>query len=115
MKRIADSAFRFQQRVEAGSRVVVGVNKYAASSGDKVEIMKISPRRQQEQIEGLQRLRARRPAGVVERHLAAIEKAARGTDNLMPVLKAALADYVTIGECCGVLRGVFGEYRPTEA
>jgi methylmalonyl-CoA mutase N-terminal domain/subunit len=60
-------------------------------------------------------LRARRDGGAVERHLAAIEKAARGTDNLMPVLKAALADYVTIGECCTALRLVFGEYRPTEA
>ncbi|MEA2656979.1 MAG: hypothetical protein QOI23_2344, partial [Chloroflexota bacterium] len=42
------------------------------------------------------------------------ERAARGSDNLMPPLKAALADYVTIGECCTVLRGVFGEYRPTD-
>jgi methylmalonyl-CoA mutase N-terminal domain/subunit len=115
MKRIADSAFRFQQRVEAGSRVVVGVNKYVTDAGDRVEIMRINPRGQQEQIDALRRMRARRPAGVLERHLAAIEKAARGTDNLMPVLKAALADYVTIGECCRVLRGVFGEYRPVEA
>jgi methylmalonyl-CoA mutase N-terminal domain/subunit len=52
---------------------------------------------------------------VLEKHLVDIESAARGTDNLLPVLKAALADYVTIGECCAVLRGVFGEYRPTEA
>ncbi len=115
MKRIADSAFHFQQRVESGSRVVVGVNKYASADGGKVEIMKINPRRQEEQIEALRRLRARRSQDVVGRHLAAIEAAARGTDNLMPVLKAALADYVTIGECCRVLRGVFGEYRPTEA
>ena len=48
-------------------------------------------------------------------HLAALDQAARGSDNLMPPLKAALADYVTIGECCRVLRGVFGEYHPREA
>jgi methylmalonyl-CoA mutase N-terminal domain/subunit len=94
---------------------VVGVNKYVSGDADRVEIMKISPRGQEEQIERLRRLRERRPKGEVERHLAAIEKAARGTDNLLPVLKAALADYVTIGECCGVLRRVFGEYRPNEA
>jgi methylmalonyl-CoA mutase N-terminal domain/subunit len=52
---------------------------------------------------------------VVEQHLAELERAARGTDNLMLPLKAALADYVTIGECCSVLRAVFGEYRPGEA
>ena len=51
---------------------------------------------------------------MLERHRAAIERAARGTENLMPPLKAALADYVTIGECCAVLREVFGEYRPTD-
>jgi methylmalonyl-CoA mutase N-terminal domain/subunit len=52
---------------------------------------------------------------VVEKHLAELESAARGTGNLMIPLKAALADYVTIGECCTVLRRVFGEYRPGEA
>jgi methylmalonyl-CoA mutase N-terminal domain/subunit len=52
---------------------------------------------------------------VVDRRLGDIERAARGTENLMPPLKAALADYVTIGECCAVLRGVFGEYHPGEA
>ena len=61
------------------------------------------------------KLRARRSQAVVDRHLAALDQAARGSDNLMPPLKAALADYVTIGECCRVLRGVFGEYHPREA
>jgi len=115
MKRIAESAFRFQQRVESGVRVVVGMNKYVKDDADKVEIMRISPHGQEQQIDAVRRLRSRRSGDVVERHLRAIEQAARGTDNLLPVLKAALADYVTIGECCSVLRGVFGEYRPTEA
>ena len=60
-------------------------------------------------------LRAKRSKAVVDGHLAAIEKVARGRGNLLPALKSALADYVTIGECCNVLRGVFGEYRPQEA
>ncbi len=115
MKRIADSAFRFQQRVESGARTVVGMNKYVTGGADKIEIMRISPHGQEQQVEKVRALRARRPKDVVDGHLAAIESAARGSDNLLPVLKAALADYVTIGECCTVLRGVFGEYRPTEA
>ena len=115
MKRIADSAFRFQQRVESGARTVVGMNKYVTGDADKIEIMRISPHGQEQQIEALREVRSRRPKDVVDGHLAAIENAARGTDNLLPVLKAALADYVTIGECCSVLRRVFGEYRPTEA
>jgi methylmalonyl-CoA mutase N-terminal domain/subunit len=113
--KIAESAYRFQKRIESAERVVVGVNRYVGSASDAIEIMKISPRHQAAQARALKRLRAQRPQGVLERHSAVIEKAARGTDNLMPPLKAALADYVTIGECCAVLRGVFGEYRPTGA
>jgi methylmalonyl-CoA mutase, N-terminal domain len=114
-RRIADSAYRMQKRIEAGERVVVGVNKYIETDSKPVKIMKISPRHQVAQARALKKLRARRNRSVVEHHLAELERVARGTDNLMPPLKAALADYVTIGECCRVLRGVFGEYHPGEA
>jgi methylmalonyl-CoA mutase, N-terminal domain len=114
-RRIADSAYAMQKRIEAGERVVVGVNKYVETDSKPVEIMKISPRHQVAQARALKKLRARRDRAAVERHLAELERAARGTDNLMPPLKAALAGYVTIGECCRVLRGVFGEYHPGEA
>jgi methylmalonyl-CoA mutase N-terminal domain/subunit len=114
-RRIGDSAYRMQRRVESGERVVVGVNRYEATDAAPVEIMKVNPRHQATQTRALKRLRARRSKEVVEQHLAEIERAARGTDNLMVPLKAALADYVTIGECCAVLREVFGEYRPGEA
>jgi methylmalonyl-CoA mutase, N-terminal domain len=114
-RRIADSAYRMQRRIESGERVVVGVNRYTETDSRPVEIMKISPRQQAAQARALRKLRARRKQSVVEHHLAELERAARGTDNLMPTLKAALADYVTIGECCRVLRAVFGEYHPGEA
>ena len=114
-RRIADSAYRMQKRIEAGERIVVGVNKYTDTEARPVEIMKISPRHQLAQSRALKKLRARRNRSAVDHHLAELERAARGTDNLMQPLKAALADYVTIGECCRVLRGVFGEYRPGEA
>jgi methylmalonyl-CoA mutase N-terminal domain/subunit len=114
-RRIGDSAYRQQKRIESGERIVVGVNKYTETDSAPVEIMKVSPRHQAAQARALKKLRARRSQGTVDRHLAELERAARGTDNLMPPLKAALADYVTIGECCAVLRGVFGEYRPGEA
>ena len=114
-RRIADSAYHFQRRIESGERVVVGVNRYTETDSRPVEIMKISPRHQAAQARALKKLRTRRSKSVVEGHLAELERAARGTDNLMPLLKAALADYVTIGECCAVLRGVFGEYHPGEA
>jgi len=114
-RRIADSAYRMQLRIESGERVVVGVNRYTDTQFRPVEIMKVSPRHQLAQSRALKKLRARRSMSVVDGHRAAIERAARGSENLMPVLKAALADYLTIGECCAVLRGVFGEYHPGEA
>jgi methylmalonyl-CoA mutase N-terminal domain/subunit len=114
-RRIAESAYRFQRRIESGDRVIVGVNRFTADGEDKVEITKVGPRQQAAQARALKRLRARRDQAVVARHLAGIERAARGTDNLMPPLKAALADYVTIGECCSVLRKVWGEYHPPES
>jgi methylmalonyl-CoA mutase N-terminal domain/subunit len=114
-RRIADSAYRLQRKIESGERVVVGVNRYTETDSRPVEIMKISPRQQAEQSRALQKLRAGRSKQIVDRHLAELERAARGTDNLMPPLKAALAGYVTIGECCAVLRRVFGEYHPGEA
>ena len=114
-RRIADSAYRLQRRIESGERVVVGVNRYTETDSPPVQITKVSPRQQAEQAKALDRLRARRSAKAVARHLADLESAARGTGNLMIPLKAALADYVTIGECCAVLRGVFGEYHPGEA
>ena len=113
-RRIADSAYRMQRRVESGERVVVGVNRYTETGARPVEIMKVGPRHQAAQSRALEKLRARRSQAAVDGHLADLERAARGTDNLMPPLKAALADYVTIGECCRVLRGVFGEYHPGE-
>jgi methylmalonyl-CoA mutase N-terminal domain/subunit len=113
-RRIAESSYRLQKRIESGDRVVVGVNRFESADSDAVEIMKISPRHQAAQARALGRLRASRPKGTLERHQAAIEKAARGTENLLPPLKAALADYITIGECCDVLRGVFGEYQPSQ-
>ena len=114
-RRIADSAYRLQRRIESGERAIVGVNKYVESDGDAVEIMRVSPHHQEEQTRALTRLRARRSQAVVAGHLADLEREARGPGNLMLPLKAALADYVTIGECCEVLRKVFGEYRPGEA
>jgi len=74
----------------------------------------VGPRHQAAQARALKQLRARRDPAVVAGRLAGIERGARGTENLMPPLKAALADYVTIGECCATLRKVWGEYHPPE-
>src|SRR5216683_1518448 len=108
---IQESAYHFQKAVEEGRRVVVGVNRFQGNE-ESVEIVKIGPRHERDQVEGLKRLRAERDTAAVESRLAEVRRAAEGNDNLLPAMRAALQAYATIGEVCGVLRDVFGEYRP---
>jgi methylmalonyl-CoA mutase N-terminal domain/subunit len=108
---IQESAYRYQQAVEEGRRIVVGLNRYQGDD-DVVEIVKVSPKHEQEQVEALARLRAHRDRGLVEAQLAHVKQAAEGSGNLLPPMREALRAYATIGEVCGVLREVFGEYRP---
>src|SRR5438270_1980331 len=111
-RRIAESAYRFQQRVEAGRRVVVGQNRFTSSEEEPIEIMRIEPRGEGEQRARLAEGRAGRDHPGVTRCLDRLEEEARGKGNLLPPLKEALAAYATIGECCDRLRRVFGEHHP---
>jgi methylmalonyl-CoA mutase N-terminal domain/subunit len=108
---IQESAYRYQQAVEEGRKIVVGLNRYQGED-DVVEIVKVSPKHEQEQGEALARLRSERDDGLVKAQLGKLKQAAAGTANLLPPMREALRAYATIGEVCGVLREVFGEYRP---
>ena len=111
-REIAEASYRYQQEVEAGERVVVGVNRYGLVDEQPPEILKIDPALEGEQIERLQSLRARRDAAAVEAHMTALREAAARPDvNLMPVIVAASRDYVTLGEICDAFRDVWGIWR----
>ncbi len=109
---IEESAFRINQAVESGERVVVGLNRFASGEEEPVEILELDPELERRQIERLQRVRKERDAGAVETALEAVRSAARGTDNLLYPIKDALAARATLGEVSDALRDVFGEYRP---
>jgi len=113
-RRIGESAYRFQQRLESGDRVVVGVNRFQGSASDPVEIMKIGPQGEEEQVRALRKLREERDGAASEKALDRLEAEARGDGNLLLPLKQALAAYATVGECADRLRRVFGEYEPPE-
>ena len=113
-KRIAESAYRKQQRVESAERVVVGVNRYVADALDSSDIFQLSPENQREAVLALQRLRAERDGDAAEAALSRLETVAGRDENVMPALKEALAAYATVAECADRLRGVFGEYRPPD-
>ncbi|HET9462214.1 MAG TPA: methylmalonyl-CoA mutase family protein [Gaiellaceae bacterium] len=113
-REIAEASFRYQQEVESGKRVVVGVNRYLLDDEQPIPILKIDPALEQKQIERLAAVRGRRDSAVVEARLAAIKDAA-ATDgvNLMPPIIDAARDYVTLGEMCDALREVWGVWRET--
>jgi methylmalonyl-CoA mutase N-terminal domain/subunit len=113
-REIAEASFRYQGEVEAGERVVVGVNRYELETDPEVEILRIDPALEQEQIERVQALRAKRDSGAVETALAALKAAAARDDvNLMPLIVDASRVYVTMGEMCDALREVWGVWRET--
>jgi methylmalonyl-CoA mutase N-terminal domain/subunit len=113
-REIAESSFRYQTEVEAEQRVIVGVNRYESTEEQPVEILKIDPALEQEQIERVQSLRARRDPAAVESVLTRLKgDAAKDDANLMyPILDASRA-YVTMGEMCDALREVWGVWRET--
>jgi methylmalonyl-CoA mutase, N-terminal domain len=110
---IADAAYRIQKGIESGERVVVGVNRFRDDAGRETEIQRIGEEQVAGQIDRLRALRASRDAPEVERALAEVERTARGSENLLPPMREALRARATLGEVSDVLRGVFGEYRPT--
>jgi methylmalonyl-CoA mutase N-terminal domain/subunit len=112
-QQIQEAAYRHQQLVESGRRVIVGVNRFTETSQTPVEILRVGAELEDEQIRRLQEVRAGRDQGVVDRSLAALRRGADGEDNLLPLIREALAHYATVGEVCNTLRSVFGVYRPT--
>ncbi len=114
---ISDAAYVYQRAVERGEQIVVGVNAYTSDGDEHAarEILRVDPAVEAAQRDRLARLRAGRDNGRVRELLAHLETAARGTDKLMPLFVACVENDATLGEICGVLRGVFGEYRPTVA
>jgi methylmalonyl-CoA mutase, N-terminal domain len=109
---IQEEAYRFQQEVEAGTRVIVGVNRFDDSEEHRTPIFRVNPEAAANQKAKLADHRTRRSSQPVRQALIQLREAAIGEQNLMdPILKAVKA-YASIGEICGVLRGVFGEYKP---
>jgi methylmalonyl-CoA mutase N-terminal domain/subunit len=109
---IAEAAFRIQQGIESGERVVVGVNRFEDPDERPVEIQRISDEEVAGQVARVRELRAARDRSAVDRALGRLDAAARGTDNLLPPMKEALRARATLGEVSDVLRTAFGEYHP---
>ncbi len=109
---IEESAFGYHERYRTEQDVVVGVNRYVEDSAEVEELLTVDPATERGQIERLQKFKADRDQQQADRRLDELREAARGTANLLPTLRAALKDRCSVGEVCGAMRDVFGEYQP---
>jgi methylmalonyl-CoA mutase, N-terminal domain len=107
---IEEAAFKYTQEVESGERVIVGVNRYAEAEPEQIELLHIDPEAEKRQLERTARVRAERDAAAADAAATRVREAARGSENLLPPLRDALAAYCTVGELCEVLREEFGMY-----
>jgi methylmalonyl-CoA mutase N-terminal domain/subunit len=112
-REIQNAAYQYQQAIERGETIVVGVNKFQEQGGAGVPTFKIDPEIERRQVERVRQVRASRAQGSCQARLNELEAAARGSDNLMPKIVAACAAMATVGEISDRLRKVFGEYRET--
>jgi methylmalonyl-CoA mutase N-terminal domain/subunit len=110
-REIHEAAYRIQRAIEAGTQVVVGVNKFRREHEVAVPTFRVDPAVQQEQVARVAAVRSQRDPGRVRRALATLEETARGRDNLMPPIVAAVEAYATLGEITTALVTVFGEHR----
>ncbi|MBK5228887.1 MAG: methylmalonyl-CoA mutase [Actinobacteria bacterium] len=110
---IEEAAYRIAQGIENGTRPVVGVNRFVSDSDEPVEIIDMDPDLARRQVERTQKVRSERDQARVDAALKDLEKAARGTDNLLYPMREALVAYTTLGEVSDVLRNVYGEFEPS--
>jgi methylmalonyl-CoA mutase N-terminal domain/subunit len=112
-REIADAAYRLQTEIEAGDRVVVGVNGYLEGDDREMEILRIDAALERKQIGRVRAVRARRDAAAVEAVLARLQAAAAGEENLMPLLLECARAHATEGEIVDALQAVWGSYTET--
>jgi methylmalonyl-CoA mutase N-terminal domain/subunit len=113
-REIESRAYAVQRAIEENKRIVVGVNKYQSSEKPAISLFKSNPEHAGQQTAKLQKLKEKRKQDQVNSSLQDLRKAAEGRENLMPCFMEAVRVYATLGEICGVLREVFGEYKPVE-
>lgn len=108
---IMDAAYQYQKEVESNDRIVVGMNKFQIEEEPPKGLLRVDPSVGESQKEKLVKLRAERDNEAVQEKLEALREACKGDDNLMPFILDAVRVYATLGEICGVMREVFGEYQ----
>ena len=110
-REIANSAYKYQREIENKERTIVGVNEYTSEEKQLIPLLRISPDVEKTQLERLNVLKNRRDSKRVQKALDRLRNSADNDENLMPMILEAVKAYATLGEVCGVLREVYGEYQ----
>ena len=108
---IQNAAYEFQQKVESGETVMVGVNRFKQAEGETLAPFRLDPELEKQQIARVRAVRASRDQALFDERVRALEQAARSNDNLMPHILSCAEAHASVGEISDRLRGVFGEYR----
>jgi len=111
-REIANSAYEYQMKIENKESLIVGVNEFKTEENVKMDLLKVNEAVERGQREKLRRLRERR--GDVNESLRVLENKCESDENLMPYVMSCVKRYATLGEICGTMKKVFGEYRPPE-
>jgi methylmalonyl-CoA mutase N-terminal domain/subunit len=112
-REIADASFRYQSELEAKQRVIVGVNRYQQTDDAELEILRIDPALEEQQIGRVRTVREQRDTAAADAAMSRLREGARGTANLMPLIIDCASASVTMGEMCDVLREEWGVWRET--
>jgi methylmalonyl-CoA mutase N-terminal domain/subunit len=110
---IQEAAYQYQRAVEAKEQIVVGVNEFQVEEKMDLDQLRVDPAIEEGQRNQLTHLRESRDQGRVTELLVRLETGARSGDNLMPLFVESVEKDLTLGEICGVLRDVWGEYEPS--
>ena len=110
-REIQESAYREQRRIDSGEAVVVGVNRYTDEERSRIDVLRIDPEIEPQQIARVAAVRASRDPRAWREALDGVAAAARGRDNLVPPIVLAVEAHATVGEISDTLRAVFGEHE----
>jgi methylmalonyl-CoA mutase N-terminal domain/subunit len=113
MEEIEEAAYSYTKSIDDGTRTIVGVNKFTSEEATDVSVLKVDSERERSQVERLRQFKSKRSAAEVAARLDDVRAAARGSDNLLYPMRAALKANATLGEVSDALRDVFGVYRPS--
>lgn len=110
-RQIQESAYRTQRLIDSGKQTVVGVNKFTIKEKEPESLAELDPEIESNQIQFLSKIRSERNISAVENSLKALKNGAENTENLVPLILDAVKSYASLGEICGTLRSVFGEFK----